>query len=274
MSDAARFDPDLRVWVLSRYDDVLAALKEPGFVQTGESGPVDAPAQLKTRADVLAALPIAKLDGWQRRIAPITNDILDRLPVERPVDLVAEFVKPWCDAIASVVMEDYLKPLAIGLSDTLPGFLSNALHNLIRDPDEFARLRSEQDVMQRAVEELLRHAGPVHTLVRTATADVEIGGARIAGGDRVILKLADANRDVSRFADADRLDVGRKIAGHVALGAGPHSCAGAVVVRMATAVVAGAFTTKFAGAELAGPVQWHEGSTRRWPESLPVILRR
>jgi cytochrome P450 len=274
MSDAAHFDPDLGAWVLSRYDDVLAALKEPGFVQTGESGPVDAAAQLKTRADVLAALPVARLDGWQTRIAPITDDILDHLPVDRPVDLVAEFVKPWCDAIAPVVMEEYLKPLAIGLTDTLPGFLANALHNLIRDGDEFARLRSEQDLVPRALEELLRHAGPVHTLVRTATADVEIGGARIGVGDRVILKLAAANRDVSRFADAERLDVGRKVAGHLALGAGPHSCAGAVVVRMATAMVMGAFTAKFAEAELAGPVQWHEGSTRRAPESLPVILRR
>jgi cytochrome P450 len=274
MSDAAHFDPDLGAWVLSRYDDVLAALKEPGFVQTGESGPVDAAAQLKTRADVLAALPVARLDGWQTRIAPITDDILDHLPVDRPVDLVAEFVKPWCDAIAPVVMEEYLKPLSIGLSDTLAGFLANALHNLIGGPDQFARLRSEQDVMPRAVEELLRHAGPVHTLVRTATVDVEIGGVRIASGDRVILRLADANRDVSRFADANGLDVGRKVTGHLALGAGPHSCAGAVVVRMATAMVMGAFTVKFAAAELAGPAQWHEGSTRRGPESLPVILRR
>ena len=261
MSDAARFDTDLGAWVLSRYDDVLAALKEPGFVQTGESGPVDTAAQLKTRADVLAALPIAKLEGWQTRIAPITNAMLNRLPTDRPVDLVAEFIKPWCDAIAPVVMEEYLKPLSIGLTDTLPGFLANALHNLIGDPDEFARLRSEQDVMPRAVEELLRHAGLVHTLVRTATADIEIDGVHIANGDRVILKLAEANRDADRFADADRLDVSRKIVGHLALGAGPHSCAGAVVVRMATAMVVGAFTAKFAAAELAGAVQSHEGST-------------
>ena len=81
--------------------------------------------------------------------------------------------------------------------------------------------------------------------------------------NRVILKLADANRDADRFADADRLDGGRKVSGHLALGAGSHSCAGAVVVRMATAMVVGAFTKKFAGAELAGPAQWHAGSTRK-----------
>jgi hypothetical protein len=106
-------------------------------------------------------------------------------------------------------MEEYLKPLSIELTETLPGFLANALHDLIRNPDEFARLRSEKELVPRAAEELLRHAGPVHTLVRTATA-----------------------------------------------------------------MVMGAFTRKFVAAELSGPLQWREGSTRRAPESLPVILRR
>ena len=49
-------------WVLSRYDDVLAALREPSLLQTGESGPVDAAAQQRARADVLAALPLAKME--------------------------------------------------------------------------------------------------------------------------------------------------------------------------------------------------------------------
>ena len=52
------------------------------------------------------------------------------------------------------------------------------------------------------MEELLRHAGLVHTLVRTATVDIEIGGTRIASGERVLLKLAAANRDPNRFSDA------------------------------------------------------------------------
>jgi cytochrome P450 len=274
MPEAPRFDPDLGAWVLSRYDDVLAALKEPSFLQTGESGIVDAAAQQRARADVLAALPLAKLDAWQARITPLALDLLDRLPADRPVDLVSEFVKPWCNAVAPIVMEAHLKPLSKGLSETLPSFLANALLDLLRNPVEFARLRAELELMPRAVEELLRHAGLVHTLARTATADVDLGGIRIPSGDRVILKLAAANHDPDRFPEARELDVTRKSGGHVALGAGPHSCAGALVVRMATAVVTGAFTGKFAAAELAGPVEWHQGSTLASPRSLPAILPR
>jgi hypothetical protein len=45
-------------------------------------------------------------------------------------------------------------------------------------------------------------------------------------------------------------------------------------ILVAAAVVVGAFTRKFASAELAGHLQWREGSTLTRPESLPVILRR
>jgi cytochrome P450 len=261
-------------WVLTRYDDVLAALKEPSFVQTGDSGTVDAAEQQRARADVLAALPASRVEDWQTQITPLALDLLDRLPSDRPVDLVSEFIRPWCNAVAPIVMEKHLKPLSKGLSDTLPSFLGNALLDLLRNPAEFARLRADPDVATRGVEELLRHAGLVHTLVRTATADVDIGGLRIANGDRVMLKLAAANHDPGRFPDADRLDVARKAGGHVALGAGPHSCAGALVVRMAAGVAIGTFTAQFTAAELAGPVEWHEGSTLTWPVSLPAILRR
>jgi cytochrome P450 len=274
MAHPPRFDPDLHAWVVSRYDDVLAALKEPGFLQTGEAGAVDAATQQQARAGVLAALPLARLDNWQSRIAPLASSLLDRLPTDRPVDLVSEFLKPWCEAVAPIVMEEYLKPLSKGLTDTLPSFLANALLDLLRNPLEFARLRAEPDAMTKAVEELLRHAGLVHTLVRTATTEFDIGGVRIASGDRVILKLAAANHDHERFSDPGRLDVTRKTAGHLALGAGPHSCAGALLVRLATAIIVGAFAAKFDGAELTGPVEWHEGSTVASPVSLPVMLRR
>jgi cytochrome P450 len=274
MADAPRFDPDLGAWVLSRYDDVLAALKEPSFLQTGEAGTIDAAEQQRIRVDVLAALPLARIDDWQTRIMPLALHLLDRLPANRPVDLMSEFVRPWCDEVAPIVMEEQLKPLSKGLADTLPSFLANALLDLLRNPDEFARLRAEPELGPRAIEELLRHAGLVHTLVRTATTDVQLGGVRVASGDRVILKLADANHDPDRFPDADRLDLARRAGGHVALGAGAHSCAGALVVRMATGVALSAFAVKFAGAEVGGAVEWHEGSTLTWPVSLPAILRR
>ena len=274
MPEPPRFDPIERAWILTRYDDVLAALKEPGLLQTGRSGPIDAEEQQRARAQVLAALPLARSDEWQPRMEASARDILARLPEDRSIDLVSALVKPWCQAAVPIVMPGYLKPLSKGLTETLPAFLSNALLDLIRNPDELRKLRAEPQSMTRAVEELLRHASLVHTLLRTATEDIEIGGEQIARGQRVILKLAEANRDSERFCEAERLDVGRKQSGHLSLGAGEHSCAGALAVRLASSVVVGAFAAEFRRAELAGPVEWHDGSTLAWPVSLPAMLRR
>jgi len=253
--------------VLTRYDEVLAALKEPRLVQTGEAGPIDEGEQKRKRAEMLAALPAARVDAWRMAILPLALQVLDGLPEDRPVDLVGEFVRPWCAAIAPVIMEAPLKALQTSLTDTLPAFLASALLAMLES-------KGSLEATPRTVEELLRHAGTVHTLLRTAKEDVKIGGASIEAGERIVLKVAEANHDESRFAEPDELDPGRREGGHLALGAGEHACAGAVVVRMATAVMLEALSSRLAGGEVAGPVEWYQGATKRWPKKLPALLRR
>ena len=48
----------------------------------------------------------------------------------------------------------------------------------------------------------------------------------------VLCVTSSANRDPGRFADADRLDVGRDAGGHVAFGHGIHYCLGAPLARL------------------------------------------
>jgi len=271
MAEAAHFDEQLGAWVLSRYDDVLAALRESSLVQTGSSGPLDEAAQLQARAQVLEALTSAKVEEWRARVASLTAEFLDRLPVGRSFDLVRDFLQPWAKALAETE-PDAGKSLRTGIAETLPSFLANALLDLLQNPAEFARLRADVELASRPLEELLRHAGLVHTLVRTAMADVDIAGVRIARGEKVILKIAEANLDGGRFPEPDRLDLARRASGHVALGAGGHSCAGAVLVRMAAAIVTGALAARFSRVELSGPVEWHRGSTLSYPISIPVTV--
>lgn len=111
-------------------------------------------------------------------------------------------------------------PAFVALSQTLPCFLANAWLALCRHPSELARLRAEPVLMPRAIEELLRYAGLARTLFRLATEDIDLGGIRIAEGERVRLMLASANRDPAQFPDPDRLDFTRRSAGQLALGAG------------------------------------------------------
>jgi cytochrome P450 len=130
----------------------------------------------------------------------------------------------------------------VALTQSLPATLAGMWSALLAHPEQVAYLRAavrhtnEADVMTRAVAELLRFAGPAQAVFRTAHANVAIGGAQIRANDRVILLLSAANRDTSHIPDAHRLDLTRKVTPHLALGAGPHRCAGASLVRTATAI--------------------------------------
>ncbi|MBZ5636615.1 MAG: cytochrome P450 [Acidobacteriia bacterium] len=163
-----------------------------------------------------------------------------------------------------------VQSLFLGLSQTLPEFLASAWLGLLENPSQLERLRAEPHLMPKAIEELLRYSGPVHTLERAAEQTVELAGVTIAEGERVILKVALANRDPEHFPDPNSLDVARRDAGHLALGGGPHSCVGALLVRMAAISATRAFAEKLPKAELIEPVVWRHGSTLGSPHSLRV----
>lgn len=162
----------------------------------------------------------------------------------------------------------------VALSQTLPCFLGNAWLALIEHPAEMNQLRKHPRLMPRAVEELLRYAGPAHAQFRQALTSVEIGGAVIAQGEHSVLMLATANRDPAQFSEPHRLDLRRPIPGHLAFGWGAHACVGAPLVRLAAAAATRAFLEHCAAAELSGRVEWRGGFAIRGLASLPVVSRR
>lgn len=162
----------------------------------------------------------------------------------------------------------------VALSQTLPHLLAGAWLALFSDPAATLRLRNESGLLRRAVDELIRHAGPSRAVFRRALEGVRVGGAMIEGGDRVVLMLAAANHDPARFPDPDRLDLDREVRDHVAFGGGPHSCSGARLTRAAAVAATAALLRTTAAIELAGPVQWIDGFAIRAPASLPAVLRR
>jgi cytochrome P450 len=85
-------------------------------------------------------------------------------------------------------------------------------------------------------EEALRFDSPFHFAPRTALASFELGSKTISADDRVVLLLASANRDSSRWANADSFEPMRPLQAHVAFGRGPHACLGAALARLQTTV--------------------------------------
>jgi len=162
----------------------------------------------------------------------------------------------------------------VALSHTLPCMLANACYALLQNPQQWALLHLEPGLVEQAIEELMRYAGLSRFLRRQATEDLIIGGASIHRGDRLILRIIAANHDPVRFAHPNELDVCRRGGGHLTLGAGPHACVGASLLRMSSVAIVRPLVASFSSAILSGPITWQGGSGFRSPKHLPVLLRK
>jgi cytochrome P450 len=166
----------------------------------------------------------------------------------------------------------YGKSMFLGIAQTVPYFLASAWAALLQQSSEWSTLSAHPDWIPRATEEFFRYAGPVHSVFRQADRETNICCTRIAAGDRLILRLASANRDPEQFAKPDVLDIKRGAAGHLALSSGSHYCVGASLVRMLTATATRAILARYPESELSNPVEWSWGTMLIWASSLPVLL--
>jgi cytochrome P450 len=122
--------------------------------------------------------------------------------------------------------------LSAGLDTTVYG-IGNALYCLAANPEQYELLHTEPGRARAAFEETLRVEAPVQLLFRTTTREVEIGGTVIPADAKVLLFFGSANRDPRRWGDdADRFDIRRRTAGHVAFGVGIHLCIGQFISRL------------------------------------------
>ncbi|HTF69216.1 MAG TPA: cytochrome P450, partial [Edaphobacter sp.] len=94
----------------------------------------------------------------------------------------------------------------VALSQTMPCILGNAWFALMQFPQVWSLVHRQPGLMEQAIEELLRYAGLVRILSRTATTDIDLNGAFIRRGERIILRIVAANRDPQRFSHPNQVD--------------------------------------------------------------------
>jgi cytochrome P450 len=164
--------------------------------------------------------------------------------------------------------------LIVAGHETTVGLIGNAVLNLLEHPAELARVREDPSLLPGAIEEVLRREGPVErTLNRWATTDVELGGQTIRRGELVIAIVNAADRDPERFAEPDRLDVGRIDTRHLAFGRGSHYCLGAPLARLEAEIALATLLRRLPNLRLTLPreeLRWRATPGFRRLEALPV----
>jgi cytochrome P450 len=158
--------------------------------------------------------------------------------------------------------------------DTTRNLLSGGLLALMERPDTFAWLKSDlPGRLPAAREELLRWTSPVIYMRRTARHDVELAGARIREGDKVVMYFGAANRDPARFEAPETLDLARSPNEHIAFGTGPHGCLGQHIARIEIDAMLSEVLTRMTDFELAAEPEWLPSNFISGPKAMPIRFR-
>jgi cytochrome P450 len=232
--------------------------------------------------------PMSRQEG-ARRLRGYVRDLVARRQaaarlrepsaIPQPQDVIGALVADIGTAggLSEAEVAETVSHLLVAGQDATTNLVGNGVAALLRHPDQLALLRQRPELLDSAVEELLRYDGPTaRSSPRTTTQDLDLGGVTIPAQDVVVVGLSAANRDPARFADPDRLDIARNHGPNLALGHGIHFCVAAPLARMTGGIAIGTLVRRFPHLTLARPyseLRWRPTPVFRGLVSLPVSVR-
>jgi cytochrome P450 len=158
--------------------------------------------------------------------------------------------------------------------ETTTGLIGNGVYALLRHPEQLRDLREHTDeLIESAVEELLRYDPPVQWTSRVTGETLEIGGQTIERGQILLASVAAANRDPAVFPNPDQLDIRRQDNRHLAFGTGIHFCLGAALARWEAQVAIATLLRRYPNLALAKQkIRWRKGITFRGLHALKLKI--
>jgi cytochrome P450 len=191
--------------------------------------------------------------------------------------LIGSIIREHGDTIDDIELGGLADGVFLGGYETSASMLALGTLVLLRDPENFARIRTEPGAVDAIVEELLRYLTVVQVAFpRFARHDQELFGHQVKKGDLVAVSLSGADRDKSVFGvNAEEFWPQRAPAAHLAFGHGMHRCVGAELARMELRAAFTALAHRFPDLSLAvaeEQLRFRDFSIVYGVESLPVQL--
>ena len=160
------------------------------------------------------------------------------------------------EALSDYDFKNMFHVLVFAGNETTRTAISNGLQAFAENPDQLDLLHRRPELVENAVEEIIRWATPLLHMRRTATRDTELSGVPIREDDKVVIWYASANFDEDEFHDPLRFDITRPVKPpQVSFGAkGPHHCLGAPLARMEIRVLLEEMVKQGIRVDQAGPI--------------------
>ncbi len=151
---------------------------------------------------------------------------------------------------------------------------SNLFFALLSHPEQLGAVRRDRSLIPQAIEEGLRWETPLPGIQRTCVRDTEVGGVAIPAGAIVMVNMASANHDETRYERPDEFDIFRPARTHMSFAFGPHRCLGMHLARMESRVVLEAVFDRLPNVRFDPEAKDPHitGELFRSPLSLPVIF--
>ncbi|MFT4096262.1 MAG: cytochrome P450 [Rhodoblastus sp.] len=157
--------------------------------------------------------------------------------------------------------------------DTTSGTTAGTLWALAERPDLFRKIKNDPALIAGLIEESIRWVTPVKHFMRSATADVEIAGRKVAKGDWIMLAYPSGNRDETVFERPYEFDPTRTPNRQLAFGYGAHVCLGQHLARMEMRILWEELFPRLESVELDGEPRNVDANFVSGPKTVPIRFK-